>query len=74
MEEFQAENRHNPLPHITLSTTALKLAYRNTVFLSTYTATELRIFLSRSAGNSGFRDCVCGRGGNASSVLSRKGG
>jgi hypothetical protein len=42
MEGFQAEDRHNPLPHIALSTTALKSAYRNRASLSTHTATELR--------------------------------
>jgi hypothetical protein len=42
MEGSQAEDRHNPLPHIPLSTTALKSAYRNTAFLSTRTAAELR--------------------------------
>jgi hypothetical protein len=42
MEGFQAEDRHNPLPHIALSTTALKSAYKKTTFLSTRTATELR--------------------------------
>ena len=45
MEGFQAEDRHNPLPHIALSTTALKLAYRNTASLPTHTATELRELL-----------------------------
>jgi hypothetical protein len=45
MEGFQAEDRHNPLPHIALSTTALKSAYRNTAFLSTHSATELRKLL-----------------------------
>ena len=28
MEGFQAEDRHNPLPHIALLTIALKSAYR----------------------------------------------
>ena len=45
MEGFQAEDRHNPLPHIALLTTALKSAYRNTAFLSTRTAAELRELL-----------------------------
>jgi len=45
MEEFQAEDRHNPLPHIALSITALKSAYRNTAFLSTRTVAELRKLL-----------------------------
>lgn len=39
--EKVSEDRHNPLPHIALSTTALKSAYRNTAFLSTRTAAEL---------------------------------
>jgi hypothetical protein len=30
MEGFQGEDRHNPLPHIALSTTASKSAYRET--------------------------------------------
>jgi len=38
----QAEDRHDPLPHIALSTTALKSTYRNTASLSTHTADELR--------------------------------
>ncbi len=41
MEGFQAEDRHNPLPHIALLTTALKSAYRNAVFSSTRTVAEL---------------------------------
>ena len=41
MEGFQAEDRHNPLPHIAQSTTALKSAYSNTAFGSTRTAVEL---------------------------------
>ena len=45
MEGFQAEDRHNPLPHIAQSTTALKSAYRNTTSPSTHTATELRELL-----------------------------
>jgi putative transposase len=40
-----SEDRHNPLPHIALLTTALKSAYRNTEFLSTRTAAELRELL-----------------------------
>jgi hypothetical protein len=39
------EDRHNPLPHIAPSTTALKSAYKNTAFLSTRTAAELRELL-----------------------------
>jgi len=45
MEGFQGEDRHNPLPHIALSTTALKSAYRKAVSLSPRTATELRELL-----------------------------
>ena len=37
-----SEDRHNPLPHIALSTTALKSAYRKMVSMATYPATELR--------------------------------
>ena len=76
MEGFQAEDRHNPLPHIALSTTALKSAYRNTAFLSTRTATELRELLipgGREWWSPGLLFFVCGRGGIARSVLSRKG-
>ena len=42
---YVSEDRHNPLPHIALSTTALKSAYKNTAFLSTRTAAELRELL-----------------------------
>jgi hypothetical protein len=76
MEEFQAEDRHNPLAHITLSTTALKSAYRNTAFLSTHTASELRELLipgGREWWAPRLLFFVCGRGGIARSVLSRKG-
>jgi hypothetical protein len=45
MEGFQAWDRHNPLPHIALSTTALKLAYSNTALPSTHTDAELRELL-----------------------------
>jgi hypothetical protein len=45
MEGFQAEDRHNPLPHIALLTTALKSAYKNTAFLSTRISAELRELL-----------------------------
>ena len=45
MEGFQAWDRHNPLPHIALSTTALKSAYKNTAFLSTHIIPELRKLL-----------------------------
>jgi hypothetical protein len=57
MYKFRVRDRHNPLPHITLSTTALKSAYKNTVFLSTRTNAELRKLLSRTAGNDGPPDC-----------------
>ena len=40
-----SEDRHSPLPHIALSVTALKSAYRNTAPLSARTATELRKLL-----------------------------
>ena len=76
MEGFQAEDRHNPLPHITPSTTALKSAYRNTASLSTYTVTELRELLipgGREWWSPGLLFFVYGRGGIARSVLSRKG-
>ena len=43
MEGFQGEDRHYPLPHIALSTTALKSAYGNRASVSTHTATELRV-------------------------------
>ncbi len=42
MEGFHAEDRHDPLPHIALLTTALKSAYRNTASLSVRSATELQ--------------------------------
>jgi hypothetical protein len=45
MEGFQAEDRHNPLPHIAPLTTALKSAYRNTAFLSIRNTAELRKLL-----------------------------
>jgi hypothetical protein len=45
MEGVQAEDRHNPLPHIALSTTALKSAYSNTAFPSTHSPDELRKLL-----------------------------
>ena len=45
MEGFQAEDRHDPLPHIAPLTTALKSAYKNTAFLSTRTSAELRELL-----------------------------
>jgi hypothetical protein len=57
MEEFQAEDRHNPLPHIALSTTALKSAYKNTAFLSTRTSAELRELLIPGSRNDGAPDC-----------------
>jgi hypothetical protein len=42
MEGFQAEDRHNPLPHIGPSATALNWVYGKTVPLSANLATELR--------------------------------
>ena len=68
MEGFQGEDRHDPLPHITLSTTALKSAYRNMASLSTYTATELRELLDIERPGmvvSRLLFFVCGRGGIA---------
>jgi hypothetical protein len=68
MEGFQGEDRHNPLPHITLSTTALKSAYKNTAFLSTHTTAELRELLipgGREWWSPGLLFFVCGRGGIA---------
>src|SRR6266699_3485439 len=41
MEGFQAEDRHNPSPHIALLTAALKSAYRNTASTSSRTTAEL---------------------------------
>jgi hypothetical protein len=41
-ENSVSEDRHNPLPHIALSTTALKSAYRKTAPIATHPATELR--------------------------------
>ncbi len=45
MEGFQAEDRHTPLPHITLLTTAPKSIYKSTASLSTHTTAELRELL-----------------------------
>jgi hypothetical protein len=56
-EGFQAEDRHNPLPHIPLLTTAPKSAYRNTASLSTRTADEQQELLIPAAGNSGLLGC-----------------
>jgi hypothetical protein len=64
MEGFQAEDRHNPLPHIALLTTVLKSAYRNTACLSTRTASELRKLLipgGREWRGPGLLFFVCGR-------------
>jgi hypothetical protein len=41
MEGFQAEDRHDPLPHITLLTTAPKSVYRKMTSLVTHPAPEL---------------------------------
>jgi hypothetical protein len=68
MEGFQAEDRHNPLPHIALSTTALKSAYKNTAFRSTRTAAELRELLVRCGRERWYFGLLCfvsGRGGSA---------
>ncbi len=76
MEGFQGEDRHNPLPHIALSTTALKSAYRNTASLSNHSATELQELQDRS-GLEWQRPVLLrlasARGGIARSVLSGKG-
>lgn len=45
MEGVQAEDRHDPLPHITLLTTALKSIYENTAVLSIRTTVDLRKLL-----------------------------
>jgi Fic/DOC family N-terminal len=44
LEEFEkvSEDRHNPLPHIALSTTALTSAYRKMASMATYPSAELR--------------------------------
>jgi hypothetical protein len=76
MEGFQAWDRHKPLPHIALSTTALKSAYSNTALPSTRIAAELRELLipgGRERWAPGLVFFVCGRGGIARSVLSRRG-
>ena len=68
MEGSQAEDRHNPLPHIALLTTALKSAYSNTTSLSTRTATELRELLIPGGREWRFPELlffVCGHGGIA---------
>jgi hypothetical protein len=68
MEGFQGEDRHDPLPHIALSTTALKSAYRNTTSLYTHTVTELRELLipgGREWWSPGLLFFVSGRGGIA---------
>ena len=77
MEEFQAWDRHNPLPHIALSTTALKSAYKNTASLSIHSATELQEFQDGSGLE--WQRPVLPRlasagGGIARNVLSGKGG
>ena len=40
-----SEDRHNPLPHIALSTTALKSAYEITTSMSRCNSSELRELL-----------------------------
>jgi hypothetical protein len=62
MEGFQAEDRHNPLPHIALLTTALKSAYRNTASLSTELR-ELLISAGREWRAPELLFFACGRGG-----------
>jgi hypothetical protein len=42
MEGFQAEDRHDPLPHIAPSTVALKSVYGKTALPATHLATDLR--------------------------------
>ena len=42
MYKFRVRDRHNPLPHIALSTTAPKSEYRKTASMATDLATELR--------------------------------
>jgi hypothetical protein len=42
MEGFQAEDGHDPLPHIAPSVIATKLVYRKTGYLATHLTTELR--------------------------------
>ena len=46
MEGFQGEDRHDPLPHIALLTTALKSAYRNTASLSSASHHDLETAVS----------------------------
>ena len=68
MEGFQAEDRHNPLPHIALLTTVLRSAYKNTAFLSTHDVVELRKLLipgDREWWPSGLLFFICGRDGIA---------
>jgi hypothetical protein len=45
MEGFQAWDRHDPLPHIALLTTALKSTYENAAFPTTGTSAEQRELL-----------------------------
>jgi hypothetical protein len=70
-----SEDRHNPLPHIALSSIALKSAYRNTASLSTHSTTELQELQDRS-GLEWRRPVLLrrasARGGIAQSVLSGK--
>lgn len=68
MEGFQGGDRHNPLPHMALLTTAPKSAYRNTAFFSTRTSAELRELLipgGREWWSLGLLFFACGRGGIA---------
>ena len=75
MEGFQAEDRHNPLPHIALSTTALNSAYRKMASMATYLATELRELQALGGvewQRRGPSKCAFWFGQIARSVLSRK--
>jgi len=67
MEGFQAEDRHDLLPHIAPLTTALKSAYRNTESLSACTAAELRELLIPGGRGMVAPELffACGRGGIA---------
>jgi hypothetical protein len=65
MEGFQAGDRHDALPHIALSTTALKSAYENTVSLSAHIAAELQELLipgGRERRSPGLLFFACGGG------------
>jgi hypothetical protein len=57
MEGLRAGDRHNPLPHIALSTTALKSAYRNMAFCLVEPLLSCGNYWFRDAGNDGVPDC-----------------